>query len=110
MRVMVNSERTDPDGFRACARLIRPTALGMALATMRSSQARAPGPSTSYFAKDDSSSRPTRSEEHTSELQSLMRISYAVFCLKTKNKNKTRHINNTKVSYRLVHVDHKYLK
>src|SRR3546814_4721364 len=28
-----------------------------------------------------------RSEEHTSELQSLMRISYAVFCLKKKNKN-----------------------
>src|SRR3546814_2965498 len=28
----------------------------------------------------------TRSEEHTSELQSLMRISYAVFCLKTKKK------------------------
>src|SRR3546814_8723915 len=31
---------------------------------------------------------PDRSEEHTSELQSLMRISYAVFCLKKKNKNK----------------------
>src|SRR3546814_5519650 len=30
-----------------------------------------------------------RSEEHTSELQSLMRISYAVFCLKKKNTNKT---------------------
>src|SRR3546814_1938411 len=29
-----------------------------------------------------------RSEEHTSELQSLMRISYAVFCLKTKQHNK----------------------
>src|SRR3546814_8301309 len=29
-----------------------------------------------------------RSEEHTSELQSLMRISYAVFCLKKKNKNR----------------------
>src|SRR3546814_7369729 len=28
--------------------------------------------------------RPARSEEHTSELQSLMRISYAVFCLKKK--------------------------
>src|SRR3546814_8484630 len=28
-----------------------------------------------------------RSEEHTSELQSLMRISYAVFCLQTKNHN-----------------------
>src|SRR3546814_3568738 len=30
----------------------------------------------------------TRSEEHTSELQSLMRISYAVFCLKKKTPNK----------------------
>src|SRR3546814_1783611 len=30
-----------------------------------------------------------RSEEHTSELQSLMRISYAVFCLKKKTKHKT---------------------
>src|SRR3546814_2647936 len=34
-----------------------------------------------------------RSEEHTSELQSLMRISYAVFCLK-KKKNKKRNIEN----------------
>src|SRR3546814_3332802 len=32
-------------------------------------------------------SRPMRSEEHTSELQSLMRISYAVFCLKKKKKH-----------------------
>src|SRR3546814_8990848 len=31
-----------------------------------------------------------RSEEHTSELQSLMRISYAVLCLKKKKKNKTK--------------------
>src|SRR3546814_1865368 len=31
---------------------------------------------------------PIRSEEHTSELQSLMRISYAVFCLKKKNRNR----------------------
>src|SRR3546814_3413877 len=38
-----------------------------------------------------------RSEEHTSELQSLMRISYAVFCLKTKKrqiKNNTQLNNN----------------
>src|SRR3546814_1540519 len=38
----------------------------------------------------DASIMPTlvsRSEEHTSELQSLMRISYAVFCLKKKNKS-----------------------
>src|SRR3546814_1086297 len=33
----------------------------------------------------------TRSEEHTSELQSLMRISYAVFCLKKKKKQTTKH-------------------
>src|SRR3546814_5220053 len=39
-----------------------------------------------------------RSEEHTSELQSLMRISYAVFCLKKKNKSKTyRHQKPTVV-------------
>src|SRR3546814_2927693 len=37
----------------------------------------------------------TRSEEHTSELQSLMRISYAVFCLKKKNKQTySRHIDS----------------
>src|SRR3546814_4901445 len=34
--------------------------------------------------------RGRRSEEHTSELQSLMRISYAVFCLKKKTKIQTR--------------------
>src|SRR3546814_3896572 len=33
----------------------------------------------------------SRSEEHTSELQSLMRISYAVFCLKKKNEHKNKH-------------------
>src|SRR3546814_4025117 len=37
-----------------------------------------------------------RSEEHTSELQSLMRISYAVFCLKKKTRN-NYNINNTLV-------------
>src|SRR3546814_9679973 len=38
--------------------------------------------------KDDFDA-PGRSEEHTSELQSLMRISYAVFCLKKKKKKNT---------------------
>src|SRR3546814_10079319 len=41
---------------------------------------------------------PARSEEHTSELQSLMRISYAVFCLKkqkyTQNNTKAEAINS----------------
>src|SRR3546814_10883625 len=39
---------------------------------------------------------PPRSEEHTSELQSLMRISYAVFCLK-KKKNKQQRKQYTKI-------------
>src|SRR3546814_5649311 len=39
--------------------------------------------------------RHERSEEHTSELQSLMRISYAVFCLKQKTKNKNQSTNTS---------------
>src|SRR3546814_8617272 len=38
-----------------------------------------------------------RSEEHTSELQSLMRISYAVFCLKKKNMKKKKNERNVYV-------------
>src|SRR3546814_6192545 len=45
-----------------------------------------------------------RSEEHTSELQSLMRISYAVFCLKKKKKSSTPMIIGAKHSEPLVHV------
>src|SRR3546814_3885008 len=36
-----------------------------------------------------------RSEEHTSELQSLMRISYAVFCLKKKKNTKSKYYDHT---------------
>src|SRR3546814_1891595 len=39
--------------------------------------------------------RLRRSEEHTSELQSLMRISYAVFCLKKKKKPRLQQVNHT---------------
>src|SRR3546814_10269560 len=39
----------------------------------------------------DDVQRCSRSEEHTSELQSLMRISYAVFCLKKKTTKKKTH-------------------
>src|SRR3546814_1772349 len=39
-----------------------------------------------------------RSEEHTSELQSLMRISYAVFCLKKKKKKRTKTQSHNKLS------------
>src|SRR3546814_3961100 len=41
-----------------------------------------------------------RSEEHTSELQSLMRISYAVFCLKKKNKHtRSKTVSETQATY-----------
>src|SRR3546814_3874664 len=39
-----------------------------------------------FISRAVASTSSSRSEEHTSELQSLMRISYAVFCLKKKNK------------------------
>src|SRR3546814_2420181 len=42
--------------------------------------------------------KAARSEEHTSELQSLMRISYAVFCLKQKTTNHSN-INKTSLTY-----------
>src|SRR3546814_3787447 len=44
-----------------------------------------------------------RSEEHTSELQSLMRISYAVFCLKKKNKEQTdvQILTHTPIQYNI---------
>src|SRR3546814_1645128 len=40
-----------------------------------------------------------RSEEHTSELQSLMRISYAVFCLKKKKKKNKKKLQRIKSTY-----------
>src|SRR3546814_8525779 len=48
----------------------------------------------------DCAARPgprSRSEEHTSELQSLMRISYAVFCLKKKHRKKRKQITNSTI-------------
>src|SRR3546814_1799874 len=46
----------------------------------------------------------TRSEEHTSELQSLMSISYAVFCLKKKKKMKENIITITQ--HQQIHIQH----
>src|SRR3546814_984716 len=45
-----------------------------------------------------------RSEEHTSELQSLMRISYAVFCLNKKNNNKMNHLQIDHYRWNSIHV------
>src|SRR3546814_4736583 len=56
-------------------RLARPAAVGIRLLQQRQPERRPP-------ALEPEDRTPHRSEEHTSELQSLMRISYAVFCLK----------------------------
>src|SRR3546814_9162190 len=60
----------------------------------RSPDATRPSPSQDFYC----GARKLRSEEHTSELQSLMRISYAVFCLKKKKQTniiqKTTNIQN----------------
>src|SRR3546814_5746394 len=52
--------------------------------------------------------RDHRSEEHTSELQSLMRISYAVFCLKKKNTNeisiRESHITNYTILFTSLYI------
>src|SRR3546814_2630589 len=72
----------------ACASLPPPTA---ELATARQAVARAGNADADQYAADEVSQarRALRSEEHTSELQSLMRISYAVFCLKKNKQTKT---------------------
>src|SRR3546814_5620619 len=69
--------------------------------------ARADGDGNFYFASRDDDviiMAGYRSEEHTSELQSLMRISYAVFCLKKKNRRQNTHtslqpLTGTNITY-----------
>src|SRR3546814_7347678 len=61
-------------------------------------------PSGQAIAKATEYAVSSRSEEHTSEVQSLMRISYAVFCLKTKKNPQTKyhraaHNSETDASY-----------
>src|SRR3546814_1224826 len=64
-------------------RSYRPTGASLFLSSENMPQAR--------FLPDHKATKPAkvRSEEHTSELQSLMRSSYAVFCLKKKKHNKS---------------------
>src|SRR3546814_3931691 len=58
-----------------------------------------PLPANAALGTDTSTSANDRSEEHTSELQSLMRISYAVFCLKKKKKITHNELTNTPQQY-----------
>src|SRR3546814_9005793 len=81
-----------------------------ASATVASTLQPLSNPSRPTSVKSSAATPASRSEEHTSELQSLMRISYAVFCLKKKNNiyhNQPIHhnyneTNNTLTSYTLL--------
>src|SRR3546814_4881686 len=74
-------------------------ALGRMLDThtsaVRNRRRRASAPAGCFRSSESERLFLLRSEEHTSELQSLMRISYAVFCLKKKNNKTSKHINQT---------------
>src|SRR3546814_8319869 len=104
--IRVISGSTEPRGkrrewsFRRCKRDIDAvlcTPRWMAIATVDYGSSDYYLKGTAFRSDPDLTAFDDRSEEHTSELKSLMRISYAVFCLKKKNKLH----NNTdkKVSY-----------
>src|SRR3546814_10196834 len=61
-------------------------------------------PPTSRSVSGQTRSRSPRSEEHTSELQSLMRISYAVFCLKKKQKKEINEQNKSMIKQISKHI------
>src|SRR3546814_8427583 len=76
---------------------VQMTARGVGPSHMAASMATPgmPQSPTSVRQLPDQSVAPLRSEEHTSELQSLMRISYAVFCLQKKKKKQNKPNNTT---------------
>src|SRR3546814_6404108 len=80
----------EPDGGTPGRPVISCASWGEAFRAIRSAAGCSPVP----FAALRHPAAPScsRSEEHTSELQSLMRISYAVFCLKKKKNTKTNYI------------------
>src|SRR3546814_4860904 len=63
-----------------------------------------PSPARSVTARFTAAVPSTRSEEHTSELQSLMRISYAVFCLK-KKRNTRQQTNKHKYGLQVLYTE-----
>src|SRR3546814_4177827 len=77
-----------------CGRVVRRQVLGRDLFHRAGGQARIGG--IVFRCASGEQKQEKRSEEHTSELQSLMRISYAVFCLKKKKKTIESKITNTR--------------
>src|SRR3546814_5494234 len=90
-RAWHGASRPGPCVDRGAARWACPGCSGRAYLSLMG-QAKGPTSCRAFAMQDVSLRSPllqARSEEHTSELQSLMRISYAVFCLKKKNNNTT---------------------
>src|SRR3546814_2944659 len=83
----IRSERSVPARHRLCAGML--TALAALGASAPAYAQRSDTPQSYSIQAGSLGDALNRSEEHTSELQSLMRISYAVFCLKKKKTNKT---------------------
>src|SRR3546814_8733915 len=78
------TQRAHGHGARVSGERTRAMAIG-AFAAISAAMAVAAGAFGAHGASGPQEAEWLRSEEHTSELQSLMRISYAVFCLKKKN-------------------------
>src|SRR3546814_5577894 len=85
-RSAVRSGRPRADGGGGLRRRALRHQPGGRAARTRPGGKRAPRPDHRAAARGSGNAARHRSEEHTSELQSLMRISYAVFCLKKKKK------------------------
>src|SRR3546814_7975027 len=88
---------------------ISPTTRSKARSTafIRSSSSRPKG--LLIFERGRVESLSTRSEEHTSELQSLMRISYAVFCLKKTNQYSShKYSTNIETTTNVYYIHHHY--
>src|SRR3546814_2934187 len=92
--------------------VIKPVATAILVARVNALARRAYPPPTGGIETfgDLSFDTRNRSEEHTSELQSLMRISYAVFCLKKKKLLKTKHKHVNKTTEKQIHTKYTYYK
>src|SRR3546814_8070378 len=98
--LLASATETSRKGFFSMSFLIQ-SAMGVGLSLMWRMTAVAPTTSSRRRYRSPCFEMPPnlvlppvecRSEEHTSELQSLMRISYAVFCLKKKKQQKNNHV------------------
>src|SRR3546814_1686068 len=97
-----NRYRENPAGWKSCRRPALPPPWQKEFPPCSAGQTRTSAQAPDYLQCadavppwEDRKRNSTRSEEHTSELQSLMRISYAVFCLKKKNITHTTKTHKT---------------